>query len=195
VTARLTRRTSPLRSTVSEDGGFGLIETVIALSLLAVVILGTTWALIGTLSAATVAKQRDVATGLAQGAIAAALAIPYPDLSEGLNPSVDALSGDSNITTGASVTVCGQQTSYTLKSTGAPIFASNSKSSEAPIVPHVQSTTEDGVAYKVATYPTANTTNPATANCNLVELVSVVSWTTAQGAAEQLVDQTTVASP
>ncbi len=161
------------------DGGSTLIEVLIGFSLFSVVILATGSGTMFATVAASVAQQRSVASTLVSGTMAQATALPFADLTAGLNPSTDTLSNDSNIQVSGST--------YTLKSTGATLATTNTKTSESPLVPHI-STTTLGVPYTVGTYPIANANGTVT-------VVVIVSWKSALGGTNKIVGESMVAAP
>ncbi len=156
-----------------------LLEVLIAFSLFAVVILATGTGTLFTTASASVAQQRSVAYTLVSADIANLTALPFADLTAGLNPTVDSLAGDSNIqTVGAT---------YVLRLTGATLATSNANTSESPLVPHITTTT-NGIAYTVATYPQLISSGTVT-------VVVVVSWHSALGGTGQVVGETQLAAP
>lgn len=166
------------------DDGFALIEALVAIVILAVVLIAAEWGVATALSASSSAKYHDIASGLVSSTMASALALPFPELQAGLNPSVDDLSNDPNIT----AVISGGVTSYVLNLTGATIATSGTSASESPLVPHMTSVT-DGVTFHVATYPTISSASPG-----LVTVVVVVSWSSG-GESNQVVGEQGVASP
>ena len=128
---------------------------------------------------ASVAQQRSVAATLISADVANATALPFSDLSAGLNPTTDALSSDPNIQVSGST--------YTLKLTGATLATTNTKTAESPLVPHI-ATVANGIPYKVATYPQAGPSG-------LVTLVVIVTWTSALGGTAKVVGETQMAAP
>ncbi|HEY5023889.1 MAG TPA: hypothetical protein VII76_02850 [Acidimicrobiales bacterium] len=156
-----------------------LLEVLIAFSLFAVVILATGTGTFFTTAAASSAQQRSVAYALVSADIANLTALPFADLTAGLNPTVDSLAGDPNIqTVGAT---------YLLRLTGATLATTNANTSESPLVPHITTTT-NGIAYKVATYPQLISSGTVT-------VVVVVTWHSALGGTGQVVGQTQLAAP
>lgn len=177
--ARRTRSHVSCPSTKQDEGSV-LLEVLIGFSLLAVVILAAdSGAIMSTVSASS-AQQRSVAATLVSSDVANATALPFNDLTAGLNPSVDALASDPNIQVVGST--------YTLKLTGATLATTNTNASESPLVPHISTTTVHNVAYKVATYPEAGSTG-------VVTVVVVVTWPSTLGGTAQLVGETEVAAP
>jgi hypothetical protein len=162
-----------------DDEGFALLDSLIGFSLFAVVILATgSGAMISTVSASS-AHERSVAATLVSADVAAATALPFSALTAGLNPSADTLANDPNITqVGAN---------YVLNLTGATLAATNTTTSQSPLVPHI-STTTIGIPYKVATYP-------ETASNGIVTLVVIVTWTSALGGTSTVMGETEVAAP
>jgi len=156
-----------------------LLEVVIGFSLFCVVILAASSGSVASIASATVAHERFVASTLVSQDVANATALPFADLTAGLNPTQDSLPSDPNIEMAGST--------YVLKLTGATLATLNTNSSEAPLVPHI-STVTVGIPYSVATYPEASSTG-------LVTLVVVVSWTSTLGQKSQVVGETQVAAP
>ena len=84
------------------DAGYSIVEVLLAITILAVVLLAAARGVMGGLYAASVAKEHSVAAGLMSAAMAEAVALPISDLENGLNPTVDNLANDPNITTSGS---------------------------------------------------------------------------------------------
>jgi Tfp pilus assembly protein PilV len=162
-----------------DDDGFALLECLIGFSLFAVVILATgSGAMISTVSASS-AQERSVAATLISADVASATALPFSALTLGLNPSADTLANDPNISkVGAN---------YILTLTGATLAATNTSTSQSPLVPHI-STTTIGIPYTVATYP-------ETASNGTVTLVVIVTWKSALGGNSVVMGSTEVAAP
>lgn len=164
------------------EDGFGLLEVVVALALFAVVLLAADSGSVVSTTAAEAAKQRSVAASLITDDIASVDALKFGDVLTGLNPSVDTLTKDHNITVSGST--------YTFTPTGATLLTTNSNTSEAPIVPHLSSVPVGGTNYEVATYPCA-----VSGNANLVNVVVIVTWTSNDGLTGKLTGEALVAAP
>lgn len=160
-----------------------LVEAIVAIGILAVVVVATELGMLDTFSAAGVAKEHDVANNLATAAIDGAIALPFADLEAGLNPSADSLANDPEIRSAGSG-------SYTLAFDGAALAATNTNTSEAPLVPHLTNTVNAGISYQVATYPTTNASDSG-----VVNVVVIVTWTSEIGQHEQFVSQAEVSAP
>ena len=171
----------------SEEGN-SLIEVLVAITLLAGIMLAANRGAIGALTAAAVAKEHSVASGLVSASVAEAVALPFADLESGLNPTVDTLANDANIVKSGSNYVL-ELNGTIVPSSTSTIPVSNSKTSETPIVPHV-STVNEGIPYTVDTYPTMSTSAPG-----LVTVVVVVSWKSPTGGTEQVVGEDAIAAP
>jgi prepilin-type N-terminal cleavage/methylation domain-containing protein len=166
------------------DEGFTLIEVVVAVSLLTILLVGLAREGIESLSASNYANQRSVAASLISGAIAEVQALPFADVDAGLNPSVDTLTNDPNITKSGST--------YTFTKGASPwatLATSNTNTSEAPLVPHI-ATVKEGITYKVAVYPTVNSSMPG-----LVTVTVVVTWTSPNIGTASMSGVTQVAAP
>ncbi len=166
------------RTHAGDDGSL-LLEVLMASSLFAVVILAAGSGTMVSTVAGSIAQQRSVAYTLVSADVANVTALPFADLTAGLNPSVDTLSSDPNIHTSGST--------YTLTLTGATLATTNTNTSESPLVPHITTTTV-GIPYKVATYPEVISNG-------VVTVVVVVTWTSALGGSAQVVGETEVAAP
>src|SRR5580704_17986772 len=79
------------------DGGSMLLEVLIGFSLFAVVVLATGSGTLFTTVAASAAQQRSVAYTLVSADIANLTALPFADVTAGLNRTVDSLAADPNI--------------------------------------------------------------------------------------------------
>ena len=171
-----------------DDRGSSLIETLVGVTLLAIFLLAATRGAIVSLSAASIGKERSDATGIMNAAMAQVVALPFPYLVSGLNPTADSLANDPNIVKSGS--------SYVLELNGniAPTAAStipvsNTNSSEPPLVPHVAAVLE-GINYTVHTYPTTSTSAPG-----LVTVVVIVTWKSPTGGTDDIVGEDGIAAP
>ncbi|MHB1988088.1 MAG: type IV pilus modification PilV family protein [Acidimicrobiales bacterium] len=180
-----------------DQGGFTIIEVLVAMSILSVVLLGAERAVVESMSAATVEKEHSIATGLVTSAMAQAVAIKFQDLQDGLNPnamcgtpSVNCLSNDPYVQLVGS--------SYVLKLNGAivptstsTIPVSNTNTAEAPIVPEMEvSTVNQGIPYTVYTYPTVAASAPG-----LVTVVVIVTWRSPTGGIDRVVGEDGIGQP
>jgi prepilin-type N-terminal cleavage/methylation domain-containing protein len=153
------------------DEGFGLIEVMIAMVILAIVVLAVTRAAVGAESGATLAQQETVANALASEAVAQVEALPYADLAAGLNPAVDDLA----LSPYVSATGSGSSASYVLTLNNEQILTDNSATDgEAPLVPFT-STDKLGISYTVSSFPTI--ANGATGANGVITVTVIVSWT------------------
>ena len=184
----------------SGEGGYSIIEVLVGITLLAVVLLAADRGAMGTLSAATVAKEHSVATGLVTSAMAQAVALPFADLDNGgLNPTGDTtFSTDPNIVASGTTNCAATPptSGYVLKLNGSvipnatsSIPVCNPNTSESPLVPHV-SVVKEGITYTVRTYPTTDTAAPG-----LVTVVVVVTWKGPGGGIQKLVGEDGIAAP
>jgi len=184
--ARRARRLRCLeRFRLGDDAGFGLIEVLVALTVLTVVLLTVERGTIATLSAESLAKEHSVASTLVSAKIAEAESLSFPALKAGLNPSVDPLNQDPNI---SSVTTP-SGTSYVFIPTGATLATSGTATSEPPIIPHI-STVNIGIPYEVAVYPTISSTDPG-----VVTITVIVTWRSPLGTTASTTGQAEVSSP
>ena len=156
-----------------------LLEVVVGFTLFMAVVLATGSGTMFATASASAAKQRSVAATLVAADAATVNALPFADLTAGLNPVADNLATDPNIQVVGS--------SYVLRLTGATIAAANTNTSEGPLVPHV-STTTIGTRFSVATYPLV-------ASSGTVTVVVVASWPSALGGTGSVVGEVQVAAP
>ncbi len=183
----------------SSEGGYSIVEMLVGISLLAIILLAAARGAIATLSAATLAKEHSVATGLVTAAMAETVALPFTDLENGLNPT-----GDSGFSTDPSIVASGvtncdatpPTSGYVLKLNGSvtPTATSsvpvcNGNTSEAPLVPHISSVNE-GITYTIYTYPTTDTASPG-----IVTVVVVVTWKAPNGGIQKVVGEDGIAAP
>jgi prepilin-type N-terminal cleavage/methylation domain-containing protein len=193
------RSRSPRPYRGNDDQGFSLIEVLVALTLIAVIFVAADRGAIEGLSAAALVKERSVASGLMTSAMAEAIALPFSDLENGLNPTTDtSFATDPNIVASGSTNCSATPptSGYELKLKGSVVPTStstipvcNTKTSDAPLVPHV-STVLEGINYNVYAYPTTSTSAPG-----LVTVVVVVTWKSPTGNAQQVVGEDGVAAP
>ncbi len=183
------------RRQASADDGFSLVEVLVAMTLLALVLLGAERAITDTMEASLLAKEHSIATGLVTEAMAEAVAMPFQDLEQGLNPNVDcpALGGSNCVANDPYLVFNGSN--YQLKLDGSVVPDStsivptaNTNTSEAPIVPEVTTITQ-GVTYTVHAYPTIDSSAP-----KLVTVVVVVTWHSPSGEA-RVVGEDSIGQP
>jgi len=167
------------------DDGFSLVEVLVAITLLTLVLLGTLRGVIISMSAASVAKERAVASGLISGDVAQVVGLSFASLQAGLNPTADSLGSDPRIST----VVTGGVTSYVFSLNGATIPAVNTATALSPLVPHTQTVTI-GIPYRVATYPTVSPAAPG-----IVTVTVVVSWRSPAGGTLTSVGEIELAAP
>lgn len=176
------REPSPPRHGRPDESGFTLVETLVALVLLASVLVGLEKTVRFTLQSGAYATQQDTALNLIAADVAQVRALSFSDLQAGLNPNVESLISDPDI-------VAGGPTGYRFKPTGAPIAASNTNASQPPLVPHITPVT-NGITYDISTYPTAKTSAPG-----LVTVYVIATWRSPTGATSTASAETEVAAP
>jgi type II secretory pathway pseudopilin PulG len=183
----------------SGEAGYSIVEVLVGITLLAIVLLAADRGAIGTLSAAALGREHSVATGLVTAAMAEAVALPFADVENGLDPTADSsFSTDHNIVA-SGVTNCDATpptSGYVLKLNGvvtptatSSVPVCNVKTSEAPFVPHVSSVNE-GITYTLYTYPTTDTASPG-----IVTVVVVVTWKAPNGSIQKVVGEDAIAAP
>ncbi len=180
VTADRTQR--PRRST---EGGFSLIELLLAATLMLIALGGLSLVFTSTLTESSTNRSRQVADALLTKTMEQVRALPYATFEKGLH-TADAATGDPRITShGGSPVV--------LKYKGEIIPHGNQPTAPAPLNPHRPSPqVVEGVPFTVAVYPTRHATE------NGVFRVTVsVSWPNPRkpGGVEEVTTQTLLYSP
>lgn len=173
-----------------------MVEVIVAMVILAVVLLGAERAVTDSMAASLLAKEHSVATGLASQAVAEAVALPFQDLEEGLNPSATcpSLGGANCLANDPYIVKSGSTYELVVHGSVVPtgsssIPTSNTNSAEAPIVPEISTVTE-GITYTVRTYPTVTSSSPS-----LVTVVVIVSWQPPTGGTAQVVSEDGIGQP
>jgi Tfp pilus assembly protein PilV len=181
--ARAHRETKPEHD---RDAGFGLLEALVALFVLALVLVGVERGAIATIQASAFNRQHVVATGIVTEALAQAETLPFTSLEEGIDSAVGPpLSSDPNVET-----VTGPSgTSYVYRGNGQVISTSGTDASEAPFAPYATTVT-NGIDYDVSTYPTTTASAPG-----VVTVTVVVTWRTFSGATGRVSGETRIAAP
>lgn len=174
-----------------DDGGFTVVEAAVAFLLITGVLLGAAYGVITSMAASALAKEHSVATGLANQAMAEAVAIPFGELENGLNPNEtcgtppsQCLASDPNVVDTAGV--------YTLRLNGAVVPTATSTiptSNTVTYVPEISTVTE-GITYTVYTYPTTSA-----AAAGIVTVIVIVTWTTPSGTTARVTAEDGIAQP
>ena len=131
------------------DGGFSLIELVMAIFVFSVITTALGYVLTGSMVDVAFARQRQVANHLATQAMEQVRALPFSTLAAGLDRT-DLATADPNIT----VTGSGATAVYTFTPTGETIPTGTSGNAQVPLNPHRQTKVVNGTTYTVAVYPT-----------------------------------------
>lgn len=190
---RLVRR--PGGQTEHGEDAFTLVEVLLAglilvLSMLAVgTELGTQFISLQS------SNEQDQAGAYVAQALEQVRALPYVVVANGMSTAdlvasttVGNASYDPNIT---STTTGGVTTYYYKGVSGEAIPNATLTYTQAPLVPHQQTKTENGITYTIRAYPTLDTS----AGSGVIRVTVAVSWTTRQGHTQTLSDQTLVYSP
>ena len=189
----MTRRARPHPG----DGGFSVVELVVAMVVILTVAVSSMTALVRTSSSLNVSRQREAASALATQALEQLRALPYAKVTAGLRS--DDLAGDADLRT-----VSGGYNLYLPASvTGAgtvdePLVASGTGSVPAPLYPHRSTpTTAGGLPSSFTSPPSLSvfvTKDPA--DSGAYTLTAVVRWTPGAGATQKvLVQRSLVYSP
>src|SRR5207249_7571649 len=152
-----------LRSRVRSEGGFTLIELMVAVGIMLVALLALAYTATIGFSDIALARQRQSASGLANQTMEQMRALPFDVLKKGLS-NADLTSGsDPNITGGCGATYCyrGEQNPR------------GANPNVVPLVPHSQTIMVGPTTYTVKSYVTyyKNVTTS-----NTFRLTVVVTW-------------------
>jgi prepilin-type N-terminal cleavage/methylation domain-containing protein len=180
---RLTRTfASKLRLRLASEGGFTLIELMVAIGIILVALLAMAYVATIGFSDIALARQRQSANGLANQAVEQVRALPFDTLKAGLaNSDVGA---DANIT----VNTCGVPPP-TLYCYGGERIPTGNNAAVVPLVPHQRNITVGPTTYTVSTYVTYLNND---VNSNAFRITVLVDWTNParQGVSTQVQTQT-----
>ena len=175
----VSRAVASLRKRATGEGGFGLIELMIAITLILVSLLAIAYTVLNGFQDVALARQRQSATGLANQAIEQARALPLDTVVRGLsNADLAASIGngpskDTNIKKG----VCGASTEYCLVLDNLnEQIPRGDNPNVVPLVPHTQplaNTKIGATQYTVRVYLSYYQNNPA---LNTLRLTAIVTW-------------------
>ncbi len=147
------------------ESGFTVVEMMVALSILLVVMVSTTFVVTSGLAEIGLAKQRDNAAGLAARTIEEIRALPFSIVSNGLANSDATVSADANINVNGSI--------WTLVRTGETIPHGDLDYTQTPLVPHSYVENLNNRDYTIAAYPTA-----VPDKTNTIRISVAVTWHT-----------------
>jgi prepilin-type N-terminal cleavage/methylation domain-containing protein len=189
--SRLCRAVATLRARAAQEQGFGLIELMVAVSIVLVSLLAVAYTALASFQDISFARQRQSATGLANQVIEQARALPLDTLARGLSNADLASGGDSNIASSG----CGNGTVYCLRVDGLnEQIPRGDNPSVVPLVPHTQSIKVSDTTYTVRIYVSYFNNDPS---LNKFRLTAIVTWTGPErrGALHKIDVQSLVASP
>jgi prepilin-type N-terminal cleavage/methylation domain-containing protein len=165
---RLTRTFArKLRLRLASEGGFTLIELMVAIGIILVALLAMAYVATIGFSDIALARQRQSANGLANETIEQVRALPFDTLKAGLANSD--IGADANIT----VNTCGIPPP-TLYCYGGERIPTGNNPGVVPLVPHQRSTVVGPTTYTVSTYVTYFN-NDVTSNA--FRITVLVNWT------------------
>src|SRR5215831_2259712 len=157
----LSRGVASLRRRTAGERGFGLIELMIAMTLVLVSLLAIAYTVLSGFQDIALARQRQSATGLANQVIEQARALPLDTVVRGLSNTDLASSGDPYIKKG----VCAGATEYCLQVDGLnEEIPRGDNPNVVPLVPHTQPATSTKIGptqYTVRVYVSYYQNNPA----------------------------------
>lgn len=168
----------------ADDGGFSLVELMVALTVIAVAMAGLVPLAVASLVDVTVAHQRQEAVGLGDQALEEVRALPLATVADGLS-NTDVSSGSD-----PSIASCGAG----LYCYAGEQIPTGNNASVVPLVPHTQTVTVRKTSFTVSVYVTYFGNQPTS---NEYRVTAVVSWVPAGhvGAPLSVTNQTVVASP
>lgn len=196
----LSRGVASLRRRTAGERGFGLIELMIAMTVIMVSLLAIAYTVLSGFQDIALARQRQSATGLANQAMEDARALPLDTLVRGLsntdlaNSVGNGTGKDANIKKG----VCAGSTEYCLVVDGLnEQIPRGDNPNVVPLVPHTQPAAATKIGptqYTVRVYVSYYKNNPA---LNTLRLTTLVSWvgTERAGTSHQVDIQSLVAEP
>jgi prepilin-type N-terminal cleavage/methylation domain-containing protein len=175
-----------VRARLSAERGFTLIETMVAVGVLAISLFALAYT--ATIGFADIgfARQRQSATGLADQAIEQARALPFETLKKGLSSNDATIAGDPNITAcGANKCYGGEQIPLSGYAVGTTI---------TPLVPHKTTVVVGPTTFTVSLYTTYY---QGVTTSNTIRITAIVTWTNAQrkGVPAKVITQTVAFSP
>jgi prepilin-type N-terminal cleavage/methylation domain-containing protein len=146
-----------------EDGGFTLVEMMVAMVIMSVVLLGLMGVQVRSLTTVGLAGQRQNATAQGNRVMEQLRSLPYGTVTGGLACS-DLVASDPNLTMTGSATGCSATFHPTYDSAiNEPVVTTSSAGQIPPLNPHVQPTTATtigNVQYKVRDYITRVNPDP-----------------------------------
>ncbi len=153
------------------DEGIALLDVVVALSVLSLSLLAMGFGLDVQTGNVESATNQQVAGQLLNRALGQVDALPYSVVEAGLSTGDTTIATDPNIS--GVCTATGNTCTFNPGSGAETILATSLSTTQAPLNPHLVTTSEDGKSFTVATYPTEymNTTSPS-----IVRVTVVVSW-------------------
>lgn len=163
-----------------DDGGFGLIEILVAIIIFAIVLVVVLRASIVTMSTTAAQKERAVATSLMTETISQATVLGYSALSLGL--SSNDVSGDTHLSSCGGIPASCTYTSPSGRTYIVPDDSTRAAGSpaEPPLFPHVNKVTL-GTTYKITTYPTAEYASSSTSYPGQIKLIIIITWPSPTG--------------
>jgi prepilin-type N-terminal cleavage/methylation domain-containing protein len=169
------------------DGGFSLIELVMAIFVFSVITTALGYVLTGSMVNVAFARQRQVANHLATQAMEQVRALPFSTLAAGLDRT-DLATADPNITVAGS----GPTAVYTFTGTNETIPTGTSGTAQVPLNPHRQTKVVNGTTYTVGAYPTNYQGSTTSFRATVI-----VSWTGSfrKGMVAKVSTQTILFSP
>lgn len=171
------------------DGGFTIIELMVALLVVFVAMVALAYALTVSLTDIAYASQRQSATGLANRAIEQVRALPYATVATGLNANdvANHASSDPNISKSNGNYYFG----------GEQIVTSSSSAAVAPLDPYIQGPTQIGPNSSTYTVHVYVTYYQGSTSSGVFRVTAVVDWTNPQrrGPNPEVQAQTVVFAP
>lgn len=166
------------RRAAADEGGFTLIELMVAVTVLMVALVSLAYLVLIGFSDIALARQRQGANGLANQTLEQVRALPFDTLKKGLsNADLTASTTTGNVSFDPNIIkngTCGAPTVYCYKGEAIPRGAN---ANVVPLVPHQQNLTIGPSSYTIRVYVTYY--NNVTTN-NTFRVTVEVSWANAQ---------------
>lgn len=173
-----------VRARLHAEAGFSLLETVIAIGVIFASLVALAYTATAGFGYESLARQRQTATGLANGTMEQARGLAYAKIQTGMLTSD--LAGDPNIVTGCSGDPAGTYRFLSCTPGAVPgsgekiVHSSTAVNPTSPLVPHVTTVTQNNIRFTIRTYVTNNCTTVDGTTCTALDpyrVTVIVTWT------------------
>lgn len=173
-----------VRARLHAEHGFGLLETVIAITVIFASLLALAYTATVGFGYGSLARQRQSATALANGTMEQARGLAYARIQTGMLTSD--LAGDPNIVTGCAGDPAGTYRFLSCAPGSVPgsgekiVHSATATNPTSPLVPHVRTVTQNNIAFTIRTYVTNDCTTVDGVVCTALDpyrVTVIVTWT------------------